>query len=105
MDVSDARRLKTFEDDDGKLKRLVADAMMDNTVLKDLLSKNGKACCEAYRINRLYREEGLDERKRQGRTQVGSFKASILVEARPNAGWSLDFVHDQIGQRSAMDEP
>jgi putative transposase len=40
MDVSDAKRLKALEDENGKLKRLLADAMLDNTALKDLLSKN-----------------------------------------------------------------
>ena len=40
MDVSDARRLKALEDENGKLKRLLADTMLDNTALKDLLSKN-----------------------------------------------------------------
>ncbi len=39
MDVSDARRLKALEDENGKLKRLLADAMLDNTALKDPLSK------------------------------------------------------------------
>ena len=39
MDVSDARRLKALEDENGKLKRLLADAMLDNAALKDLLSK------------------------------------------------------------------
>lgn len=39
MDVSDAQRLKTLEDENGKLKRLLADAMLDNVVLKDLLGK------------------------------------------------------------------
>ena len=39
MDVSDAKRLKALEDENGKLKRLLADAMLDNTALKDLLSK------------------------------------------------------------------
>ena len=37
--VPDARRLKALEDENGKLKRLLADAMLDNTALKDLLSK------------------------------------------------------------------
>jgi len=37
MDVSDAQRLKALEDENGKLKRLLADAMLDNIVLKDLL--------------------------------------------------------------------
>ena len=39
MDVSDVRRLKTLEDENAKLKRLLADAMLDNVVLKDLLGK------------------------------------------------------------------
>jgi putative transposase len=39
MDVSEAKRLKALEDENGKLKRLLADAMLDNVVLKDLLSK------------------------------------------------------------------
>jgi len=39
-DVSDAKRLKALEDENGKLKRLLADATLDNTALKDLLSKN-----------------------------------------------------------------
>ena len=39
MDVSDPRRLKALEDENRKLKRLLADAMLDNTALKDLLSR------------------------------------------------------------------
>jgi putative transposase len=39
MDVSDARRLKALEEENAKLKRLLADAMLDNVALKDLLSK------------------------------------------------------------------
>ncbi len=39
MDVSEAKRLKTLEDENAKLKRLLADAMLDNVALKDLLSK------------------------------------------------------------------
>ena len=39
LDVSDAHRLKTLESENAKLKRLLADAMLDNVVLKDLLGK------------------------------------------------------------------
>jgi putative transposase len=39
MDVSEAKRLKALEDENAKLKRLLADAMLDNVALKDLLSK------------------------------------------------------------------
>jgi hypothetical protein len=37
--VSEARRLKALEDENTKLKKLLADAMLDNVALKDLLSK------------------------------------------------------------------
>jgi putative transposase len=39
MGVSDARRLKALEDENAKLKRMLADAMLDNVALKDLLGK------------------------------------------------------------------
>lgn len=39
LDLSDAKRLKQLEDENAKLKRLVADVMLDNVVLKDLLGK------------------------------------------------------------------
>ena len=39
MDVSDARRLKALEEENGKLKKLLADTMLDNTALKELLAK------------------------------------------------------------------
>ena len=49
------------------------------------------------RIYRIYREEGLTVRKRRARRRAVGARAPILVEARPNARWSLDFVHDQFG--------
>ena len=39
MDVSEARRLKALEDENTRLKRMLADAMLDNVALKDLLGK------------------------------------------------------------------
>ena len=39
MDVSEAKRLKALESENAKLKRLLAEAMLDNAALKDLLSK------------------------------------------------------------------
>mgnify|MGYP001553318511 CR=1 FL=1 len=39
MDVSDARRLKALEDENAKLKKLLAEAMLDNAMLKDVASK------------------------------------------------------------------
>ncbi|MET4323786.1 putative transposase [Bradyrhizobium sp. RT5a] len=40
MDVSEAKRLRQLEDENAKLKRLLADAMLDNAALKDLVGKN-----------------------------------------------------------------
>ena len=45
MDVSEARRLKALEDENAKLKRMLADSMLDNVALKDLLEKSGDARC------------------------------------------------------------
>ena len=39
MDVSEAKRLKALEDENARLKKLLADAMLDNSALKDLLGK------------------------------------------------------------------
>lgn len=39
MEVSDVAKLRAMEDENAKLKRLLADTMLDNAVLKDLLGK------------------------------------------------------------------
>ena len=39
LEVSDARRLKALEDENRKLKKLLAEAMLDNAMLKDLNAK------------------------------------------------------------------
>ena len=39
MEVSEAKRLKALEDENAKLKRMLAEAMLDNVALKDLLGK------------------------------------------------------------------
>jgi putative transposase len=39
MDVSDARKLKALEDENAKLKKLLAEQMLDNAILKDVASK------------------------------------------------------------------
>lgn len=40
MDVSDARKLKALEEENAKLKRLLAESVMDNATLKEMLTKN-----------------------------------------------------------------
>ena len=39
IDVSDARKLKALEEENAKLKKLLAEAMLDNAMLKDIASK------------------------------------------------------------------
>ncbi|CAM4035240.1 hypothetical protein PARU111607_01165 [Palleronia rufa] len=171
MTVSEAKRLKALEDENAKLKKLLAEQMLDLAAMKDLIAKkrvgpavkreavthlrakhglSERRACHivgadrtmiryrsqrapntvlrgrlrelaterrrfGYRrlfvllrregepsgIYRLYREEGLTVRKRKARRKALGTRAPILVEARPNARWSLDFVHDQFanGQR------
>ncbi|MEL7281169.1 MAG: IS3 family transposase [Pseudomonadota bacterium] len=169
MDVSDAKRLKELEGENAKLKKLLAEQMLDAAAMKELLSRKlvgpaakrkavahltgsmglseRRACClvdadrsmiryqsrrppdtglrqrlrdlanerrrfgcrrlfillrregEPSGINRiyqLYREEGLGVRKRRARRRAVGTRAPILVEAKPNARWSLDFIHDQF---------
>ena len=39
MEVSDAKRLRALEDENTKLKKLLAEAMLDNAILKDVNSR------------------------------------------------------------------
>jgi putative transposase len=43
MAVSDAKRLKALEDENAKLKKLLAESVLDASALRELLAKNGRA--------------------------------------------------------------
>ena len=64
MDLSDAKRLKQLEDENAKLKRLLADAMLDNVVLQSLpwgciyCNDHGSQCCSGD-DQKVLRENGL----------------------------------------------
>jgi hypothetical protein len=45
LEVSELKRLKHLEDENRRLKQIVADLTLDNTALKDVLAKNGNARC------------------------------------------------------------
>lgn len=47
IEVSEAKRLKQLEEENRRLKELVADLTLDNHILKDVLSKTDKACRQA----------------------------------------------------------
>ena len=40
MEVSDAKKLKSLEDENRRLKKLLAEQMLDNSTLKEMLAKN-----------------------------------------------------------------
>jgi putative transposase len=48
------------------------------------------------RFRRLYREEGLQVRKRGGRKRALGLRAPLALPSRPNERWSLDFVSDTL---------
>jgi putative transposase len=47
LEVTEAKRLRTLEVENAKLKKLLAEAMLDIAVLKDISPKNGDARREA----------------------------------------------------------
>ena len=47
LEVTEAKRLRALEEENAKLKKLLAEAMLDIAVLKDISSKNGDARREA----------------------------------------------------------
>ncbi len=47
LEVSEAKRLRQLDDENTKLKKLLAEAMLDNAMLKEITTKNGCARCQA----------------------------------------------------------
>ena len=68
-----------------------------------LLKKEG-VVMNQKRFRRLYRAEGLQVRKRNGRKRALGMRAPLAVPSRPNERWSLDFVSDSFtdGRRSRI---
>ena len=46
MELASAKRLMALEKENGELKKMLAEAMLENRVLKDVNSKTGKPCAE-----------------------------------------------------------
>ncbi|WP_408581402.1 IS3 family transposase [Bradyrhizobium barranii] len=64
LEVSEAKRLKTLEDENTRLKRLLADAMLDNAALKDLLGKKlVTPAAKRKAVAHLVAAHGMSERR------------------------------------------
>jgi putative transposase len=50
LEASDAKRLRSLEDENRKLKKLLAESMLDNAALKDLLAKTDHASRAGLRL-------------------------------------------------------
>jgi putative transposase len=75
LEVSDARRLKSLEDENAKLKKLLAEAMLDNAMLKDVASKNGDA-----------RRQAIGCRSPAGRLRGERAAGVFSARSRPDVG-------------------
>ncbi|KKN40109.1 hypothetical protein LCGC14_0736780 [marine sediment metagenome] len=97
MDVSDARRLRALEDENAKLKKLLAEQMLDAAALRELLAKNGRArrrarsrCAPAGRDGPV-RAAGLSVRRCQPQdgslsiAQTAGHRASRQAETSPTS--------------------
>ena len=83
LKVSDARRLRTLEQENSRLNKLLADAMLDNVVLKDLVSKMVTPGAKREAVAHAREQRGLSERRACG--LVGVSRRVIRYEAtRPD---------------------
>lgn len=63
MEVSEAKGPKTFEDENTRLNRLLADAMLDSAALKDLSERNGDFRGPEEAVAHLQESFGMSERR------------------------------------------
>jgi putative transposase len=87
LELSEARRLRGLEEENAKLKRLLAEAMLDNAGLKDLLGKNGDARCKA-RSGRTPPDEPWGERAAGVQHHRGGPEKRTVSAAARQRPWS-----------------
>jgi hypothetical protein len=90
MDASEAKWLKQLQDENGKLKKLLADAMLDTAALKDLPLQNGDARCEG-RGGRASQDETRDGQASQIKV-YRNFIAKAVPEWIPAVGAKTAYV-------------
>ena len=93
-------RYRSKRADDGKLRSRMRELAGERhrfgyRRLHVLLRREGLVV-NRKRTQRLYREEGLMVRRRRARKRATGTRAPLVIAARPNARWSIDFIHDQM---------
>ena len=86
LEVSEAKRLRALEDENGRLKRMLADAMLDNAALKDLLGK--KVVTPAARREAVaYLRQTFEMSERRACRVIGGDRTSVRYQGvRPDDG-------------------
>ncbi|MER8453440.1 IS3 family transposase [Mesorhizobium sp. M1428] len=83
MDVSEARRLKALEDENTRLKRLLADAMLDNAALKECGKEMVTPAAKRKAVARL--KEGFGMSERRACKAIGCCRMTVRYEtSRPD---------------------
>lgn len=99
VDRTSIRYRRTKPDDDALRARIKALAHERRRFgyrrLHVLLRREG-VLVNRKRVQRIYQEERLMVRRRSGRKRALGLRAPMAPPDRPNACWSLDFVHDQL---------
>ena len=93
-------RYRRTKADDGELRACIKALAHDRRCfgyrrLHVLLRWEG-VLVDRKRVHRIYQEERLMVRRPSGRKRALGFRAPMAALDRPNASWSLDFVHDQM---------
>jgi len=95
------RRYAAIPKDDGEvrmqLKKLAAaNPRYGCPRLYMIIRRNG-VVVNHKKIHRIYREEGLQVRRKTRRKRLSGLRAPLVPAIRPNQRWSVDFVSDQLG--------
>ena len=119
LEPADVKRLRQLEQENGRLKKMVADRDLEIDVLKEITRKNGGRTCapaagrvcaptraveppgvrrghpmSAQRTYRLWHQAGLHVPRRRPRRRVASRRARPLAPTAMNHVWAYDFVFD-----------
>ncbi|MFD2780324.1 IS3 family transposase [Novosphingobium pokkalii] len=80
LEVSEAKRLRQLEDENAKLKKLLAEAMLDNAMLKEITAKNGSARCQAEAVAHL--EQVFEVSQRRACDVLGVDRTMVRYRSR-----------------------